>query len=52
MRDWRAGVNQFEPRSIRYLVGAHSQEIGFKSQDVIAAPVCNEQSESQKNADA
>ena len=42
--------NQFPPRSIRYRVDAYSQEIGFKSQDVIVAPVSTELSESpQKN---
>jgi hypothetical protein len=50
LRQRRAGVNQFSPRSIRYLVGAYSQEIGSKSQDVFAAPVSSELSDSQKNA--
>jgi len=48
----RARVNQFSSRryhaQIPYLVGAFSQEIGSKSQDVIAASVSSGLSGSQK----
>jgi hypothetical protein len=58
MWDWearRVRVAASRSQSIRAQidplpVGAYSQEIGSKSQDVIAAPVSSELSDSQKNA--